>query len=69
VLGAENGVEFVPVSAAVASFVQVELTRAQATYGNLPAEFPTPYAIFVSPERLGGTSEARSESRQAGLWK
>lgn len=52
VLGAENQTELVPVSPSVASFIQVELTRAQATYGNLPLCFPTPDAIFVSPERL-----------------
>jgi hypothetical protein len=52
VLGAENQTEFVPVSPSVAAFVQVELTRAQATYGNLPICFPTPDAIFVPPERL-----------------
>jgi hypothetical protein len=52
VLNAENQVELVPVPSSIASFVQVELARAQATYGNLPLCFPAPAAIFVSSQRL-----------------
>lgn len=52
VLNAENQIGLMPVSDAVAAFVRVELTRVQATYGNLPACFPAPDAIFVSSERL-----------------